>query len=151
MSTKEQNPVSDRNPDAIATSTEKLTEDALAASPPTVMLDDRTKVREGYAQVGGATLHYIVAGEGPLIVPLHGFPEFWYGWLQIAPLAAAGFRVVAPDLRGHDLSSRPSTAAPAGTAQPAPAPKDLVLLRLPASLAARARCSSSSSPSTPTA
>ena len=48
------------------------------------------------------------AGDGPLIVLLHGFPEFWYGWrLQIEPLAAAGFRVVAPDMRGYNLSSRP--------------------------------------------
>jgi pimeloyl-ACP methyl ester carboxylesterase len=47
-------------------------------------------------------------GDGPLVVLLHGFPEFWYGWrLQIAPLAAAGFRVVAPDLRGYNLSSKP--------------------------------------------
>ena len=47
-------------------------------------------------------------GEGPLVVLLHGFPEFWYGWrAQLAPLAAAGFRVVAPDLRGYNLSSKP--------------------------------------------
>ena len=53
-------------------------------------------------------LHYVEAGEGPLVVLLHGFPEFWYGWRrQIEPLAAAGFRVVAPDLRGYNLSSRP--------------------------------------------
>ncbi len=45
---------------------------------------------------------------GPLIVLLHGFPEFWFGWrLQIEPLAAAGFRVVAPDTRGYNLSSKP--------------------------------------------
>jgi pimeloyl-ACP methyl ester carboxylesterase len=67
-----------------------------------------TTVREGYADVGEVRLHYVEAGEGPLIVLLHGFPEFWYGWrLQIAPLAAAGFRVVAPDMRGYNLSSRP--------------------------------------------
>jgi pimeloyl-ACP methyl ester carboxylesterase len=42
------------------------------------------------------------------VVLLHGFPEFWYGWrLQIRPLAAAGFRVVAPDMRGYNLSSKP--------------------------------------------
>ena len=53
-------------------------------------------------------LHYVEAGEGPLVVLLHGFPEFWYGWRrQIQPLAAAGFRVVAPDMRGYNLSSRP--------------------------------------------
>jgi pimeloyl-ACP methyl ester carboxylesterase len=53
-------------------------------------------------------LHYVEAGEGPLIVLLHGFPEFWFGWrLQIEPLTAAGFRVVAPDTRGYNLSSKP--------------------------------------------
>jgi pimeloyl-ACP methyl ester carboxylesterase len=47
-----------------------------------------------------------------LVVLLHGFPEFWFGWrLQIAPLAAAGFRVVAPDTRGYNLSSRPDGVA----------------------------------------
>ena len=57
-------------------------------------------------------LHYVEAGNGPLVVLLHGFPEFWYGWrLQIAPLAAAGFRVVAPDLRGYNLSSKPDGVA----------------------------------------
>ena len=40
---------------------------------------------------------------------LHGFPEFWFGWRhQLAPLASAGFRVVAPDLRGYNLSDKPS-------------------------------------------
>ena len=69
-------------------------------------------LREGYAQVGDVQLHYVEAGDGPLIVLLHGFPEFWYGWrLQIRPLAAAGFRVVAPDLRGYNLSSRPDDVA----------------------------------------
>ena len=71
-------------------------------------LDGQTELREGYADVGDVRLHYVEAGDGPLIVLLHGFPEFWYGWrLQIAPLAAAGFRVVAPDLRGYNLSSKP--------------------------------------------
>jgi pimeloyl-ACP methyl ester carboxylesterase len=57
-------------------------------------------------------LHYVEAGEGPLIVLLHGFPEYWYGWrLQIKPLAAAGFRVVAPDMRGYNLSSKPDGVA----------------------------------------
>jgi epoxide hydrolase 4 len=66
------------------------------------------EIREGYAEVGDQKLHYVEAGDGPLIVLLHGFPEFWFGWRkQIAPLAAAGFRVVAPDTRGYNLSSKP--------------------------------------------
>ena len=75
------------------------------------------ELREGYAEIGDQRLHYMEAGEGPLIVLLHGFPEFWYGWrLQIQPLAAAGFRVVAPDTRGSTCrrsrtASRPTTSA----------------------------------------
>ena len=61
-------------------------------------------------QNGGVTLHAVVAGptDGPVVVLLHGFPEFWYAWhKQIEPLAAAGFRVIVPDLRGYNLSSKP--------------------------------------------
>src|SRR5215467_6877324 len=77
-----------------------------AALPAAAMLG--SDIREGYADVGDQRLHYVEAGDGPLIVLLHGFPEFWYGWrLQIQPLAAAGFRVVAPDTRGYNLSSKP--------------------------------------------
>ena len=50
--------------------------------------------------------------EGPLVVLLHGFPEFWYGWRQqIKPLAAADPGVVAPDTRGYNLSSKPEGVA----------------------------------------
>jgi epoxide hydrolase 4 len=50
--------------------------------------------------------------DGPVVILLHGFPEFWYGWRrQIEPLAAAGFRVVVPDQRGYNLSSKPSGVA----------------------------------------
>ncbi|HEV7944194.1 MAG TPA: alpha/beta hydrolase [Solirubrobacteraceae bacterium] len=63
---------------------------------------------EAYAEVNGIRLHYVHAGEGPLVVLLHGFPEFWYSWRhQIPVLAKAGFRVVAPDMRGYNLSERP--------------------------------------------
>jgi len=58
----------------------------------------------------GIRLHAVEAGPegGPLVILLHGFPEFWYGWRrQIAPLAAAGFRVLAPDQRGYNLSDKP--------------------------------------------
>ena len=61
----------------------------------------------------GIMLHAVAAGpsDGPLVVLLHGFPEFWFGWRrQIEPLAAAGFRVLAPDQRGYNLSSKPEGA-----------------------------------------
>src|SRR5256885_11846079 len=69
--------------------------------------DVGAELREGFAQVGDQSLHYVEAGEGPLVVLLHGFPEFWFGWRrQIAPLAAAGFPGVAPGTRGYKLSSK---------------------------------------------
>jgi len=53
-------------------------------------------------------LHAVTAGSGPLVVLLHGFPEFWYSWRhQIPALADAGFRVIAPDLRGYNASDKP--------------------------------------------
>src|SRR5437762_12114517 len=83
-----------------------------------VVSDGGAELREGYAEVGDVKLHYVEAGAGPLIVLLHGFPELWYGWRrQIAPLAAAGFRVVAPDLRGYNLSSKPDGVGAYGAEQ----------------------------------
>ncbi|HEX9939831.1 MAG TPA: alpha/beta fold hydrolase [Longimicrobium sp.] len=61
-----------------------------------------------FGRVNGVRLHWVEAGTGPLVVLLHGFPEFWYEWRhQIPALAAAGFRVAAPDLRGYNLSEKP--------------------------------------------
>jgi pimeloyl-ACP methyl ester carboxylesterase len=61
-----------------------------------------------YADLGDVRLHYVERGEGPLVVLLHGFPEFWFEWReQIPALVDAGFRVVAPDMRGYNLSSKP--------------------------------------------
>jgi pimeloyl-ACP methyl ester carboxylesterase len=62
-----------------------------------------------YAVVNGLRLHYVEAGEGPLVVLLHGFPEFWYSWhRQIPALAAAGFHVLAVDQRGYNESDKPA-------------------------------------------
>ena len=58
----------------------------------------------------GVHLHVVQCGpaDGPLVILLHGFPEFWYGWRhQLAALAAAGYRVWAPDQRGYNLSDKP--------------------------------------------
>ncbi len=63
-------------------------------------------------EVNGVRLHCAVAGEGPLVILLHGFPDFWYGWRhQLPALAAAGFRAVAPDTRGCGRSERPPRTA----------------------------------------
>lgn len=73
---------------------------------PLPALGDR--LRHDYALVAGIRLHYVEAGAGPLVVLLHGFPDFWYSWRnQIPALVDAGFRVVAPDMRGYNLSEKP--------------------------------------------
>lgn len=71
-------------------------------------------IRSSTAMVNGIALHYIEAGpaDGIPVVLLHGFPEFWAGWRhQIPALAGAGFRVVAPDQRGYNLSGKPAGVA----------------------------------------
>jgi pimeloyl-ACP methyl ester carboxylesterase len=59
--------------------------------------------------VNGIRLHWVEQGTGPLVLLLHGFPEFWYSWRRQIPVLAERFRVVAPDLRGYNLSEKPPT------------------------------------------
>lgn len=66
------------------------------------------QVEGSYAQLTDVRLHHVDEGDGPLVLLLHGFPDFWYSWRhQIPVLAAAGYRVVAPDMRGYNLSDKP--------------------------------------------
>ena len=65
--------------------------------------------RHHWAEVNGLTMHYVEQGEGPLVVLAHGFPHSWFSWRhQIAAIAAAGYRVVAFDLRGMGQTSAPA-------------------------------------------
>lgn len=65
-------------------------------------------MRHRREDVGGIRLHWVESGEGDPVVLLHGFPDFWYGWrYQIRALAEAGYRAVAPDLRGYNASDKP--------------------------------------------
>jgi pimeloyl-ACP methyl ester carboxylesterase len=62
-----------------------------------------------YAQLAnGITLHYASAGSGPLMLFVHGFPEFWYEWKDLLAEFARDHRAVAPDMRGYNLSSKPA-------------------------------------------
>lgn len=64
------------------------------------------------AVVNNLRLHWVEAGEGPPVLLLHGFPEFWYEWRhQLPALARMGFRAIAPDLRGYNGSEKPSGVA----------------------------------------
>jgi pimeloyl-ACP methyl ester carboxylesterase len=62
---------------------------------------------EGYLTANGVRLHYVTAGSGPLVLLLHGYPEFWYSYRFQLPLLAQTHRVVALDLRGYNLSDKP--------------------------------------------
>jgi epoxide hydrolase 4 len=63
--------------------------------------------RDAYADVNNVRVHYVEQGQGPLILFLHGFPEFWYSWNKFLPEFAADHHAVALDMRGYNLSSMP--------------------------------------------
>ena len=88
------------------------------------------ELRDGFADLREVRLHYVEAGDGPLVVLLHGFPDFWYSWrFQIPALTGAGFRVLAPDMRGYNLSSRPSSVSSYAPAKLAADVRDLIAER----------------------
>lgn len=61
-----------------------------------------------YVTTNGIRMHYVEAGAGPAVLLCHGFPESWYSWRhQLDALAGAGYRAVAPDMRGYGQSERP--------------------------------------------
>jgi pimeloyl-ACP methyl ester carboxylesterase len=63
--------------------------------------------KSGFVDSGGVKLHYVTAGEGPLVVLLHGFPDYHYTWRDQIPALAKHFQVVALDLRGYNASDKP--------------------------------------------
>ena len=67
----------------------------------------QTKWHHRYAEVNGVRLHYVEQGKGPLILFLHGFPEFWYEWKDLLPEFARDHHAVAVDMRGYNLSAMP--------------------------------------------
>jgi pimeloyl-ACP methyl ester carboxylesterase len=69
-------------------------------------------LEEELIDVGDVRLHVVSMGQGAPVVLLHGFPEYWYSWRhQMTALADAGYRVIAPDLRGFNLSDKPAGVA----------------------------------------
>ena len=81
----------------------------LSALPGTAVaadIDDR--VTHGYADSNGVKIHYASLGSGPLVIMIHGFPDFWYSWRRQMEGLADRFQVVAIDQRGYNLSDRPA-------------------------------------------
>ena len=66
-------------------------------------------IQHGFADVGDVRLHYAECGTGDdLVILLHGFPECWYSWRHQLPVLGQRYRVIAPDMRGYNLSDKPS-------------------------------------------
>ncbi len=66
-----------------------------------------TSWHHDFVQANGIKIHYITAGKGPLVLLLHGFPQFCYAWRHQIPALAGQFQVVAPDLRGYGDTDKP--------------------------------------------
>ena len=66
------------------------------------------RVEHHNANSNGVKIHYVAIGKGPLIVMIHGFPDFWYTWRKQMDALSGHYRVVAVDQRGYDLSDRPT-------------------------------------------
>jgi len=82
----------------------------VSTPPPDAWL--REHLRHHFVDVQDARLHVVEAGAGRPIILQHGFPDFWYVWRkQIRGLVSAGHRVIVPDLRGFNLSSKPGSVS----------------------------------------
>jgi pimeloyl-ACP methyl ester carboxylesterase len=66
------------------------------------------RVEHRFADSAGVTIHYAALGDGPLIVMIHGFPDFWYTWRRQMEALSRRYRTVAVDQRGYNLSGRPA-------------------------------------------
>ncbi len=69
--------------------------------------DDPDLGTHGFAKSGDVKIHYVTMGEGPLVVMIHGFPDFWYTWREQMPELAKNHKVVAIDQRGYNKSDQP--------------------------------------------
>ncbi len=75
---------------------------------PLVEPDFEDRVEHRYADNEGVGIHYAAIGEGPLVVMVHGFPDFWFTWRHQMSALADEYRVAAMDLRGYNFSDKPA-------------------------------------------
>ena len=73
----------------------------------TANADIEDRVEHGYADSNGVKIHYVSLGQGPLIVMIHGFPDYWYTWRSQMDALSTNYQVVALDMRGYNLSDKP--------------------------------------------
>ena len=66
------------------------------------------RVEHRYADNDGVSIHYVTLGEGPLVVMIHGFPDFWYLWRDYIAALSSDYQVVAIDQRGYNQSGKPT-------------------------------------------
>jgi pimeloyl-ACP methyl ester carboxylesterase len=78
---------------------------------PVLNADLLDEVTHGYADNNGVKIHYVKTGQGPLVVMIHGFPDYWYTWRQQINALKENFTVVAMDQRGYNLSGQPEGIA----------------------------------------
>lgn len=64
-------------------------------------------MEDGFADSAGVKIHYVTEGKGPLVILIHGFPDYWYTWRRQMPELAKHFQVAAIDLRGYNKSDQP--------------------------------------------
>ena len=65
------------------------------------------EIEEKFVETNNIKLHTIVIGEGPPLVLLHGFPDFWYGWKSVITSLKKYYKLIIPDMRGYNLSDKP--------------------------------------------
>jgi epoxide hydrolase 4 len=81
---------------------------ACPATCPRLSGEEQIGLVHRFVEANGLRFHLVEAGQGPLVLLLHGFPEFWYGWRRQLTALAERYNVVAPDLRGYNLSDKPA-------------------------------------------
>lgn len=87
-----------------------VTANGFGAEPPTLPDHDKAPAElgvDGFAPSGDIWIHYVTRGKGPLMILIHGFPDYWYTWRRQIPALSEHYQIVAIDQRGYNLSGQP--------------------------------------------